>query len=76
MITLQGSIDDGSTWVPVYPLDSAATAESYTNNANSIRPRVIQLPGGMWIRWTMGNLGGSPTGVFILIDGHGLQKAR
>ena len=68
-ITMEGSVDGGSNWDTLYPGDSASTAETYTNSADSIRTRLFYLPPGMEVRWTMSNGAGTPANVYVLYGG-------
>lgn len=70
-----GFDEDTATWLPCFPNDSASTQETYTNSVNSLRPRVFQLPGGIWVRWSLSNGGGTPADVYVLADGENLKPA-
>ncbi len=80
-LSMEGALDTPgfdeatATWLPLFPNDSAATQETYTNSVNSLRPRVFQLPGGLWVRWTLSSGGGTPSGVYVLADGENLKPA-
>ena len=68
-ISMEMSVDGGTTWLPCFPGDSASTQEAYTNATASIRTRLFWLPGGTEVRWTMSNGAGTPAGVYVMFDG-------
>ena len=69
-LTMEASyVNTPASFVSCYPGDVAATAETYTNNAASIRPRVFLLPEGLYVRWTMSNGAGTPVDVYVHVGG-------
>ena len=68
-ISMEMSVDGGTTWLPCFPGDSASTQETYTNATSSIRTRLFWLPGGTEVRWTASNGGGTLAGVYVMVDG-------
>lgn len=77
-VTMEASVDStngvNGTWGPCYPGSDGTVQESWTNLAFSVRPQVLILPGGMWIRWALSNGGGTPADVRVTFDGENLSK--
>jgi hypothetical protein len=67
-LTMEASMDFVN-WATCYPGDDASVAETYTNAAAGVRPRVLLLPEALYVRWTMSNGAGTPADVYVHVGG-------